>query len=127
MPAWHNASTIMEAEKNIQQLKRRYERLAAQLAKVGPVVQGTITERLITKPDPHDSKATKTIGPYYQWTFKQNAKTVTVNLSPSQAKAFQKAIDNNRKLEEIIKEMRSLSREILEATTEGVKKRKPKM
>jgi len=47
-----------------------------------------------------------------------------VNLSASQAKTFQRAIDNNRKLEAIIKEMRTLSRTILEATTQGVKKRK---
>jgi len=116
----------MERQRNVQKLKKRYERLAARLAKVGPVLQGTITERTITKPDPQDAQRTRTIGPYYQWTFKRNAKTVTVNLSAPQAKSFQQAIDNNRKLEAIIQEMRTLSREILEATTEGVKRRKAK-
>ena len=116
----------MEEKRNVQKLQKRYERLAARLAKLGPLVQGTITERTITKPAPDDEKRTRTIGPYYQWTFKRNAKTVTVNLSAAQAKTFQRAIDNNRKLEAILHEMRTLSRTILEATTQGVKKRKTK-
>ena len=116
----------MEAKRNVQKLQKRYERLAARLAKLGPIVQGTITERYIARPDPDHPKRTKTIGPYYQWTFKRNAKTVTVNLSAAQAKMFQRAIDNNRKLEVILQEMRTLSRALLEATTQGVKKRKTK-
>lgn len=116
----------MESKKNVEKLNRRYERLAARLAKMGPIVQGTITERTLTKENPSGKARTKTIGPYYQWTFKRNAKTVTVNLSAAQAKTFQKAIDNNRKLEAIIGQMRTLSRTILEAKTQGVKKRKTK-
>jgi hypothetical protein len=101
-------------------------RFRSGLPKLGPIVQGTITERTITKPAPDDAKRTRTIGPYYQWTFKRNAKTVTVNLSAAQAKTFQQAIDNNRKFEAILQEMRTISRTILEATTQGVKKRKTK-
>ena len=114
----------METKQNVEKLKKRYARLAARLVKLGPVVQGTITERTITKPDPKSPKRIRTIGPYYQWTFKRDAKTVTVNLSAAQAKAFQRAIDNNRKLEAIIQEMRALSRTILEATAQGVKRHK---
>ena len=58
------------------------------------------------------------------WTFKRNAKTVTVNLSASQVKPFQRAIDNNHKLETRLTQMRELSCQILEATTQGVQKRK---
>ena len=112
-------------KKSIDALKRRYERLAARLAKLGPIVQGTITERIIAKKDPNTPRITKTIGPYYQWTFKRNAKTVTVNLAASQVKSFQRAIDANRKLEVLLTQMRELSRDILEATTHGVQRRKP--
>jgi len=106
-------------------LKKRYGRLTARLAKIGPVVQGTITERTITKEDGRNPGAWRTIGPYYQWTFKRNAKTVTVNLSAAQVKSFQKAIDNNRKMEALLTEMRDLSRQILELTTKSVKRRNP--
>ena len=105
-------------------LKKRYERLATRVAKLGPIVQGTITERTITKKNPDNPGAPRTIGPYYQWTFKHNAKTVTVNLSASQVKSFQRAIDTNRTLETILTQMREISRQILEATTEGVQRRK---
>ena len=113
----------MENENGAERLKRRYERLASRLAKLGPVVQGTITARTITKEDPQHPGQTKTIGPYYQWTFKRNAKTVTVNLSAQQSKQYQKAIDNNHKAETLLAQMRELSLEILNETTQGVAKR----
>ena len=111
-------------EASVDRLKRRYRRLAARVAKLGPVLQGTITPRTIVRDDPADPEEQKIYGPYYQWTWKRNAKTVTVNLSASQAKTYQKAIDNHRKLEEILQEMRELSLAILDKTTRGVRKRK---
>ena len=106
----------------IIRLMARYDALVAQLSKTGLILQGTITERSI------ESGEDKEIiyGPYYQWTRKIRQKTVTVNLSRSQAMAYQKAIENNKKMEKIIREMRTLSIKILEATTEGVTKRKSK-
>ena len=106
----------------IIRLMARYEALATQLSKTGLILQGTITERSIESEEDKE----KVYGPYYQWTRKIRQKTVTVNLSRSQAKVYKKAIDNNKKLEKIIKEMLALSMKILEATTEGVKKRKSK-
>ena len=111
----------MEEKNDIAKLKRRYARLTARLAKTGSILKGTITERFIEK---CRGGETTTIGPYYQWTFKRDGKTVTVNLSASQARHFHKAINNNKVVEEILKEMRDLSRQILEATTKGVVRRK---
>jgi hypothetical protein len=109
-----------------QLLRRRYDRLAARLGKIGLVLQGTITERTIEREDPAAPGKQKIYGPYYQWTWKRRGKTVTVNLTASQANVYQKAIDNHRKMEKIVKEMRELSLKICEATTQGVKKRKSK-
>ena len=113
----------MNDNPELQRLQKRYARLAARLATPGLLLQGNITERSITRPDPQNPEHPKTIGPYYQWTFKRNAKTVTVNLSASQRSVFQKAIDHNRKLETLLTEMRELSRQILDATTKGVQRR----
>jgi hypothetical protein len=110
---------VKKSEMEAERLERRYRKLAAQLAKTGPVLQGTITKRTIAQED-------RTYGPYFQWTFKREGKTVTVNLTARQAELFQKALDNNRELENTLKEMRELSLEICEAKTEGVKKRKPR-
>ncbi len=117
-------ATMMKKEDSVKMLKRRYERLTARLGKPGFVLQGTITKRSIIRENPADPGKEKIYGPYYQWTRKQGGKTVTVNLTASQAKIYQKAIDNHRTMEQIIKEMRALSLKICEATTDGVKKRK---
>jgi hypothetical protein len=102
-------------------LRRRYERLRARMAKVGWVLQGTITERYDRRVGPGRPPR----GPYPQWTFKRHGKTVTVNLTPAQARAYQKAIDEHRKAEKLLAEMRTLSRQFLDDTTPGVKRRKP--
>ena len=114
----------MDDTREVRRLKKRYERLAARLAHAGLIAQGTITERTITKEDPDNPGRPRTLGPYYQWTFKRSAKTVTVNLSASQRKPFQKAIENNQRLEALLTQMRELSRRILDATTNGVQRRK---
>jgi hypothetical protein len=114
------------AKGSIEGLERRYARLVERLGKTGLILQGTILPRTIVQPDPKHPGKEKTLGPYYQWTFKRAAKTVTVNLSASQAKTYQKAIDNHRRMETILQEMRELSLRILEETTVGVRRRKPR-
>lgn len=104
-------------------LMDRYRKMAMRLASIGPIVQGTITERTISKDVLSTGKKKKKYGPYYQWTFKEAGKTVTVNLAEGQVKAFSKAISNNREAEKILAQMRELSRKICEASAEGVKKR----
>jgi hypothetical protein len=118
------AETGMKKHDSPNSMKRGYARLCTRLAKLGPVLQGTITERTLSRDDPQHPGQQKAYGPYYQWTFKRHGKTVTVNLAPRQAKVYQRAIAQHRALEEIIEQMRTLSLEILEHTTQGVKKRK---
>ncbi len=108
----------------LTQMERNYQRLAARLAKLQVMVQGTITERTIERDIDTSPGEKKIYGPYYQWTFKDKGKTVTVNLAPDQAKKYQRAIDEHRKMEGIVEEMRQLSRKILEMKTVGVRKRK---
>jgi hypothetical protein len=118
---------IMKKLDSLRTLRQRYAVLATRLGKLGLVLQGTITKRTIVRQDPDNPGKEKAYGPYYQWTRKQRGKTVTVNLTASQAKTYQKAIDNHRKMEKIINEMRALSLQICEATTKGVKKRKARL
>lgn len=113
----------MTDKRTEEALQRRYRKLASKLAATGPIVQGTITERVIEKQPERKGEAGKSYGPYYQWTFKTAGKTTTVNLTEKQAKLFKKAIENNQKLENHLKEMRRLSRLICEGSAEGVKRR----
>jgi len=113
----------MKSGEKIERRKERYRRLRANLAGIGPILQGTITERTIVRGVPGARREEKTYGPYYQWTFKDKGKTRTVNLTAQQEKLFGRAIANQRRMDEIIKEMRMLSQEIFEAQTIGVKRR----
>lgn len=110
-------------EKDIRMLERKRARVVRQLSRLGPVLQGSIAPRTIVRDDPEAPGAKKEYGPYYQWTWKREGKTVTVNLSESQVRRYERAIEENRKLEFLLQELRALSLELLEATTQGVPKR----
>ncbi|OYV48007.1 MAG: hypothetical protein B7X06_02175 [Verrucomicrobia bacterium 21-51-4] len=116
----------MKDKRTEEALQRQYRKLASKLAATGPIIQGTITERVIEKQPEQKGEAGKSYGPYYQWTFKNAGKTTTVNLTAKQAKLFQKAIENNQELENHLKEMRRLSRQIFESVAVGVKRRERK-
>lgn len=111
-------------EKQIRMLERKRARVVRQLSRLGPVLQGNIAPRTILRDDPEAPGTKKEYGPYYQWTRKREGKTVTVNLSQSQVTRYQKAIDENRKLESLLEQLRALSLQLLEATTQGVPKRR---
>ncbi len=105
-------------------LTSRYAQLIDQLSRMGPVLPGTITERRIIGRASKKQIDRKKYGPYYQWTRKMNGKTITVNLSEAQVDLFQKAVDNNRKIEQILSEMMQISIQRLENDTQSVKRRR---
>ncbi len=111
---------------SLEKARRRHARLTAQMGKLGLVLQGTITQRTIERESPEEPGKCRTYGPYYQWTYKQQGKTVTVNLTEAQATIYQEAIDEHRKLEKLLEDLRATSRWILDATTPGVARRKPR-
>jgi len=108
------------------ELQRRHERLKRSFLKRGPILQGSILRRIIQRPDPAHPQRTKDYGPYYQWTRKVDGHTVIQNLTVTQAKAFERAIGENRKLENTLDEMRAISLTLLELTTKGVPRRSPR-
>jgi hypothetical protein len=48
-------------------------------------------------------------GPYYQWTAKENGKTVTRRLSTQEAKLYQEWIANDRRMRRLIGQMRQVA------------------
>ena len=111
----------MSENKKLAQMQKTMDKLKEKLAGTGLLLQGTIAERNIQR---GTGSKKKNYGPYYQWTFKQRGKTATVNLAASQVEEFQKAIDNNKKIEAVMEDVRNLSREILDLSTQGVIRRK---
>lgn len=113
----------MAPESRSDRLERKYAKVKKRLLELGPVLQGSILSRTLRREAPANTGRMKDYGPYYQWTRKRKGKTVIQNLSESQAKAYGKAIRENRKLQKLLAEMREISLEILESTTEGVARR----
>ena len=95
-------------------------RLAREIAKVGLVVPGTLLQRSMRcgnagcrcHADPPQLH-----GPYWFWTRKVNAKTVSQVLSPEQVKEYQPWFDNERKLRALVHELEALGVAAIETDT----------
>ena len=83
--------------------QRRYQQLRERLAHWGYISQGSVQDRT----------ARPGGGAGYQWTRKVAQKTVTVSLTPEEFLQLKQAVDNYRKLRRHLKEMESLSRQII--------------
>lgn len=64
-------------------------------------------------------------GPVYQWTRKENGKTVSVALSKEQYEAMRIASENWKTAKALLREMEILSRKVIFTTIPGVKRAKP--
>ena len=93
--------------------EKDYARLRAQLAQVGWISEGYVQDR-----------GPGAGGPCYQWTRKVRGKTVSVALSKEQYQWLQHAIANWRQLQQTLKEMQRLSRQVLFATVQDPPRRK---
>jgi len=100
----------------------RYESLKRSLLSLGPIAQGSIWPRTIRRKDSRGR--TREFGPYYQWTKKERAKTVLVNLSASEAKVYGRAIREHRKMEKVLAQMRAASLKLLDFAAQEAGKKK---
>ena len=92
--------------------QRRYRELAAELADLGYIAAGSITQRSTRCGTPScrcHADPPQLHGPYWQWTAKVNGKTVTRRLSQTDAKLYQEWISNDRQLRKTITKMRQLA------------------
>ena len=99
------------------ELGKEYQLLKQQIADIGFICTGSLMSVYQTCGNPrcpcgNDPKARH--GPYNRWTRKVKGKTVTRTLTDEQASECRKCIENQRKLEEIIAEMKRLSVQFIE-------------
>lgn len=106
-----NTQKNLLTARQIAALRKRFEACKEAISALDWLSEGSVTE---SRPGS------------WRWTRKVKAKTVTVTLRPGQVEAFQAAIANHRRLEQLIKEMRSLSQKYLLESTEGPIRRTPK-
>lgn len=97
----------------LPQWQNQYQRLCQQLAGVGWISEGYVQDR-----------GPGAGGPCYQWTRKVRGKTISVALSAEQFAWLKEAIANWRKVQQTLKEMQRLSRQVLFATVPNPPRRK---
>jgi cyclopropane fatty-acyl-phospholipid synthase-like methyltransferase len=90
-----------------------YARQRARLTQVGWISEGYVQDR-----------GPGAGGPCYQWTRKVRGKTVSVALSREQYEWLKEAIANWREVQQILKAMQRISRQVLFATVPHPSRRK---
>ena len=111
----------MAAAKNLsrrmQAYRDKHRKLTAKLSKIDFIWPGNIQRRYLTCGKPncsckrdHEAKH----GPYAYWTSKEAKKTVSRLLSPEEADLLEEWIENRRKLEAIVREMKTISQKALQ-------------
>jgi cyclopropane fatty-acyl-phospholipid synthase-like methyltransferase len=90
-----------------------YETLRRSLAHIGWISEGYVQDR-----------GPGAGGPCYQWTRKVRAKTVSVALSREQYEALREAIQHWRQVQQTLREMQRLSRQLIFETLPHPPRRK---
>ena len=91
---------------------KRYGELQKQLSHIGLVCNGTVMSvyRKCGKPNCGCKESEQMQhGPYHIWTRKENGKTVTRSLSEEQAGLCSLYIENFKKMESVIEEMKKIA------------------
>jgi hypothetical protein len=95
----------------------RYEALKRSVGDVGWIRHGSVARRFMPCGKPGcrcKARPPQLHGPYYQWTRKVSGKTVTVRLSPDEAKLMEEWIANGRRLRRIVAAMETVSHRLTE-------------
>jgi uncharacterized protein DUF6788 len=102
-----------QPKRRLEHLRADYETAKARIAEVGFTCEGSLVERYTTcnNPNCRCSDPEQRHGPYWQLSWKQGGKTISKLLSAEDAALYRQWIDNRRRLEAAIEEMRDLSRQ----------------
>ena len=96
----------------LEAYERRYKALAAQLANIGYIASGSLASRpsRCGKPDCScHADPPRLHGPYWHLTSSVNGKTVNRRFSPARARLYNQWIANDRRLRDLIAQMRAVA------------------
>lgn len=103
-------------------------RIAKAISKVGFVLPGTVSERYLTCTHQgcrcHGNPPLRH-GPYWYWTRKIKAKTVSRTLRPEQLEEYGSWFDNEKRLRSLVRELEDLSLSIIDNDPRWAKKPNP--
>jgi hypothetical protein len=110
---------LSEHERRLQSLRADYEAAKARLAEVGFTCEGSLVERYTSCHNPRCRCAdpAQRHGPYWQLSWKEGGRTISRIISAEEAELYREWIANRRRLEEILAQMRDISRQAAEQVT----------
>jgi hypothetical protein len=112
----------------LQRHAQRYQRLLQELQSLEYFCKGTVLERRMKCGQPscgcHENPA-KRHGPYWEWTYKAQAKTVNVRLVPAAGPIYKAASQQYRKLKALLTQLERLSRTALAAVAKNAESTHP--
>lgn len=104
-------------ERQLKQLVGTFNDRVRDIAPDGYILQGSVVRRYLRHSTPGGERR---YGPYYLWTRKLAAKTLSVALTKPQADLIRAAIRRQRLLDKRLTEVRILSEQIIRAISPGV-------
>jgi len=119
---------MKKAEKKLREYQKKQKKLAAELSDTGFIWHGSIQWRRLTCGKPHCPCRTNPgakHGPYPYWTSKENNRTVSKLLKPEEVRILEEWVNNRKKMDAVIREMKKLSKSAFTAameTRKGAKK-----
>ena len=100
----------------LQASAQRFHQAQQELQRLDYFFKGTVLKRMMKCGQPQCAchrDPSRRHGPYFEWTYKANGKTVNVKLSPQAAPLYLAATRQHRKLKAILARMQRLSRTAL--------------
>jgi hypothetical protein len=113
-------STIHSLDRSLQLLEERHRKRLRDLDSIGLVLRGTIGKRMTRCGKPTcacRAEPPALHGPYYLWTRKVAAKTVTVRLTAEQADVLQHWSRNMRQLDSLVRKLQKVGLRAADALT----------
>ena len=92
---------------------QQFAGLKQQIQQMQYFCKGTVLKRMMKCGQPRcacHKDPTKRHGPYFEWTYKANGKTVNVRLQPEEAAVYKSATEQYRRLKSVLTRMEALSR-----------------
>ena len=104
-------------DERMQTSVKKFRELTSKFSTTGFIWPGHVQRRYLTCGKPncacHKDPEAKH-GPYAYWTSKERKKTVSRLLSPEEADLLEEWIENRRKLEAIVRQMKSFSKKVVD-------------
>jgi type II secretory pathway component PulJ len=100
----------------VDSTRSRFRQTRQQLQQVDYFLKGTVLKRMMKCGQPTCAchrDPSRRHGPYFEWTYKLQGKTISVKLSPQAAPLYQAATKQHRQLKVVLARMERLSRTAL--------------